>query len=210
MPRTPDSNGRIFKVTEYDLLNTSIVTNNYYACTDSRKMYKDTNSRSRELLNVTMIDTEVDRLYNIRPKDGVQYYVWETNELWVYNAGWILRIGEIRSRSSGYYYRENKIRSTDIANDSHVIDNNGLLRDGSIVVRDLNRVIKGRVYIDETNNNLVISSFLGGGIRILPNGSMGDMGSLVINPNTVTKYSNIVTGDIIDLVDYYKLSDEDK
>ena len=42
-------------------------------------------------------------------------------------------------------------------------DDNGLLHDGSVVVRDRNRIIKGKLYVDDGNDNLVISSYLGGG-----------------------------------------------
>lgn len=210
MARTPISNGIIYKVTEYDLLSTSIKPNNYYACTDSRKMYKDTSRNTRELLKVTMIDTEIDRVYNTRPVNGVTYYVWETNELWTYNGGWVIRIGEIQSRSSGYYYKDSDIFATDDPNQNAIIDNNGLLKDGSVVIRDINRVIKGRLYIDGTNNNLVISSFLGGGIRLLPNGYMDALGSLLINPNTLVEYVNTETGDKISSEEYEKLSDTQK
>lgn len=78
-----------------------------------------------------------------------------------------------------------------------MIDNNGLLKDGSVVIRDNNRIVKGKLYIDNTNNNLVISSFLGGGLRILPNGSSESPGALVINPNTVISLRDKETGKVL-------------
>lgn len=197
------TNSKIFKVTEYDLLRTSITPGNYYACTDSRKIYVDTERKTRDLLKVTMIDTEAERIYSVKPMNGLLYYVWETNELWIYNSGWVLKIGQTRSRSSGYYYSQSgNINATDDPNSYNIIDNNGLLKDGSVVVRDSNRVIKGRLYINEENNNLIITSFLGGGIQLLPNGYMDALGSLVINPNFKYRYIDTSTGNEITEEEY--------
>lgn len=185
---------QIYIITEYDLISTKIVPNNYYVCTDSRRIYRDTNNNTRVAILATMIDSEIDRVYNTKVTNGNLYYVWETNVLWLYNTGWLVIAGENNS-SSGYYYNNGSILSVDDSN--KVIDNNGLLKDGSVVVRDLNRVIKGRSYIDGQNNNLIISSYLGGGIQILPNDTVDAMGSLVINPRTlyISKYINNITGE---------------
>lgn len=197
------TNSKIFKITEYDLLRTSITPGNYYACTDSRKIYVDTERKTRDLLKVTMIDTEVERIYSVKPMNGLLYYVWETNELWVYNSGWVLKIGQTRSRSSGYYYSQSgNINATDDPNSYNIIDNNGLLKDGSVVIRDSNRVIKGKLYINSENNNLVITSFLGGGIQLLPNGYMDALGSLIINPNFKYRYVDTSTGNEITEKEY--------
>lgn len=165
--------GKIYQMTEYDMLFQPKVPGNYYACWDSYKLYYDKSTTERIIKSVSMVSTEVDRVYNIRPNDGITYYIWETNELWFYNAGWELLIGEKRD-SSGYYYDTNGITGTLDAEIGHVIDNNGLLGDGSVVVRDINRIIKGKMYIDGTSNELVFSSYLGGGIDFLPNGSLNN------------------------------------
>lgn len=196
----------IYVLTEYDLLYTAKKSGTYYVCTDSKKMYKDISNQVRKIFNATMITTESERMYNIRPANGIYYYVWETNTLWIYNAGWVVVAG-VKHQSSGYYYNSaGDISPTpDIV--GGVLDNNGLLGDGSIVVRDINRIIKGKLYIDGTNNNLVISSFLGGGIQLLPNGKIDSKGSLMINPNITieTYYMNKNTGEYIDPKDYFTI-----
>lgn len=155
----------------------------YYFCTDSNRLYKD-DSSGRFRLSVDFINTEIDRVYNVRPANGTNYYVFETNELWLYNSGWVLLDGVARP-SNGYYYTDGLIAPTD--SDLVVLDNNGLLGDGSVCVRDQNRVIKGKLSINATNNNLVISSFLGGGLTFLPDGRMNNPGCLtILAANTYT------------------------
>lgn len=153
-----------------------------------------------------MISTEINRVYNTRPVNGNLYYVWETNELWTFSSNkWQILIGNTRT-SSGYYYTDG--HTLDGTNDDTVIDNNGLLKDGSVVIRDDNRIIKGKLYVDRTNNNLVISSFLGGGIRLLPNGSQNSLGSLLINPNTIVYFVDRETGKQLSRDDIDKYIDD--
>lgn len=175
---TPSSDRQILRITEFDLMNTKIKQGNLYVCTDSRKMYEDVTNTNRVLLNVTMIDTEKKRLYDTTPQNNRNYYVWETNELWLWLNGWIKIIGNPNYPTAYQYIDGDPVA----INGSGCCqpDQNGILKDGSVVVRDINRVIKGKIYIDETNDNLVISSFLGGGMKLLPNGQMGELGSLDI------------------------------
>ena len=166
----------IYKLKSYDLLVTALNVDNYYFCTDTKKLFKDT-STGRHELNAVIVSTEIERLSIVRPTNGKYYYIFETNELWLYSAGWSVVVGTVRT-SNGYYYANNTITATtDI---SEVLDNNGLLGDGAVVVRDYNRIIKGKLYIDPENNNLIISSFLGGGFVFLPAGSMNEEGVLRI------------------------------
>lgn len=57
----------IYKVKDFDLLATSIVPNNYYFCTDTKCLYKDTKS-GRFRISVDFINTELDRVHNVRPE----------------------------------------------------------------------------------------------------------------------------------------------
>lgn len=174
----PSSDRQIIRLTEFDLMNTKIKKGNIYVCTDSRKMYEDVTDTSRILLSVTMIDTEKKRVYDTVPQNNVNYYVWETNELWLWMNSWIKIIGNT-TYPTAYQYVDGLpegIGGSGCCNP----DQNGILGDGSVVIRDVNRIIKGKIYIDETNDNLVISSFLGGGMKLLPNGKMGELGSLDI------------------------------
>ena len=91
-------------------------------------------------------------------------------------------------------------------------DDNGLLKDGSVCVRDENRLIKGRIYIAEDNDNFVISSYLGGGIRFLPNGRMSSEGEFIIGDDGYKRELNINPHDtfefsrsLIDLSNAQKL-----
>lgn len=183
---------KILKINEFDLNYLKNSPGTYYVCKDTNRVYRDTDNK-RERISVIFISTELNRVYNTRPVNGKLYYIWETNELWVFSSNkWEILIGNTRT-SSGYYYTSNY--SLEGTQDSTVIDNNGLLKDGSVVVRDDNRIIKGKLFIDKTNNNLVISSFLGGGIRLLPNGNVDSPGSLLINPNTTMYLIDKETGE---------------
>lgn len=221
----------IYKLTAYDLMCTKISNGTYYVTTDTKQFFVDSNG-VRLPLAVTMISTERERLNNIAPHNNYKYYVWETNTLWGYNNKWIVLDGNYSYSPSGYYYTNNAIGPS-TTDPNEVLDNNGLLRDGAVVVRDSNRIIKGKLYISKgeavykynlltakpddwdsnytsyyvyTNNeyvqnvdstwvsdtyyeqekvfdsvnDLVISSFLGGGIKLLPSGSADATGALQI------------------------------
>lgn len=247
----------IYKLTAYDLKCTKIANGNYYVTTDTKQVFVDMNG-ARLPLSVVMISTERERVNNISPVNNNKYYVWETNTLWGYNNKWIVIEGNYSSTPNGYYYIDNAITKTsDDVN--QVLDNNGLLKDGSVVVRDANRIIKGKLYISngdpvskytilstkpddwdsnytdyyvlvdgeyEANtdstwaadtfykkeilsvsvNDLIISSFLGGGIKLLPSGTMNDTGALqIFSANTYTGQFDgtgnpIVTGNDGELV----------
>ena len=177
----------IYKLTAYDLMCTKVVNGNYYVTTDTKQIYKDA-SGVRNLMSVTMLATEAQRLNNTLPAVGSYYYVWESNTLWVYNAKWIVVEGNYSYTTAGYYYVDNEITPTNDGSEQ-VIDNNGLLKDGSVVVRNADRIIKGKLYIqsDTDSSNLVISSYLGGGIKLLPSGSIDSTGALeIFSANTYT------------------------
>ena len=169
----------LFKLSAYDLMCTAITNGNYYVTTDTKKVFRDVNNQ-RLMMNVIMISTENQRLNNTIPNTGSYYYVWETNVLWTFNGVWIVVQGSYSYSASGYFYINNGIRPTTEEGVMEVIDNNGLLRDGSVVVRTGDRIIKGKLYIDTNTNNLIISSFLGGGIKFTPSGAIDETGTLQI------------------------------
>ena len=171
----------IIKTREHDLMYLDITDGNYYACEDSDNFYYD-NVSERTLQDVEMLYTEKARLYGTIPVEGKRYYVWETNELWIYRNGWKVLVGGTKP-ADGYIpvqgdngYNLERIDGTSA-------DSNGLLGDGSVCIRDENRIIKGKAYIDKETDNLVFSSFMGGGISFFPNGSSNTKGALLINPH---------------------------
>lgn len=175
---------KIIRMTEFDLLRTAITVGNMYICTDSFKMYYDESKTNRALYNYTSVKTVNDLLYNITPSFGISYYCWEDNSLWLWMNKWIT-LYSANDYPSGYIYDDipsNKNPQTinGVYSSSVPIDENGLLHDGSVVVRDRNRIIKGKFYINDGNDNLVISSYLGGGIRFLPNGHLDEDGEMFI------------------------------
>lgn len=181
----------IYRVTEFDLLSIPKVANKIYACTDSRRLYEDISNLERKVLSVGQIDTEIDRIYNFKPANATYYYVWETNELWLYNYGWELIIGD-RSQldEDTYVYQTGGIDYVNKSGGCCGNDSNGILGDGSVVIRDSNRLIKGKLYVDAVDNDLVISSYLGGGLKLLPSGSMDEKGSLIIEDGVLNYYGD--------------------
>ena len=210
MPQIKSSyEGRtIYRVNEFDLLSIPKVVGNLYACMDSRRMYEDISVTERRVMSVQMIDTEINRQYNVRPINAAYYYVWETNELWLYNYGWELIIGDKTGDGNNQYVTSTGIQylpNTGCCNP----DNNGIMGDGSVVVRDSNRVIKGKIYIDAENNELVFSSYLGGGLRFLPSGSYEEKGSLDISNGELKFYGDVyINGHIFAQDDMYVMKDD--
>ena len=177
---TPTIN-KIIKLTEFDLLRTSIKMGNMYMCVDSHKLYYDETQNNRTLYNYTSVKTVNDLRYNITPEYGLTYYCWEDNSLWLWLNKWITLWSDSTYPSAYIYDESNQLQSV-YRNDQPLLpaDDNGLLHDGSVVIRDRQRIIKGKLYVEDSNDNLTISSFLGGGIRLLPNGKMDSDGELLI------------------------------
>ena len=186
--QTPKIN-RIYKMTEFDVLRTSVKMGNMYICVDSLNMYYDrgTALRDRQLYPYTGVRTVNELFYMITPDRGVTYYCWEDNSLWYWNNKWVALYSET-TYPSAYVYDDipsttspsgiNSIYRYDMPN--MPADDNGLLKDGSVVVRDRNRIIKGKIYVNDENDNMTISSYLGGGIRFLPNGKTATDGEFWI------------------------------
>ena len=183
---------RIMRVTEYDLLRIKVSMGNMYMCQDTMKLYYDQGNAStdRVLYNYISVKTINDLNNNITPILNYVYYCWEDNSLWVWLNKWVCLYSDT-TYPSAYSYDDvpsssnpqniNAIYRYDMPN--MPADDNGLLKDGSVVIRDINRLIKGKIYINDNNDNLTISSFLGGGIRFLPNGKMLSDGELLIGDN---------------------------
>ena len=175
---------RIYKVKEFDLLTIANKVGNMYLCMDTGKMYYDETlyPDGRKPYTYTSVRTVNDLMYNITPAMNVSYYVWEDNSLWLWQNKWITLYSDITYPSAYIYDDTNRLK--DIYrydnNPNYPADDNGLLKDGSVIVRDKNRIIKGKLYIDDGQDNLVISGYFGGGLRFLPNGKQNTQGELYI------------------------------
>lgn len=152
-----------------------------YMCLDTQRLYYDESNSRRVVYGYTGVNTLNDMFYYITPAYGTTYYCWEDNSLWLWNNKWVSLYTDA-SYPSAYTYDDNR-NIVDVYNGDQpytVLDNNGLLKDGSVVIRDRNRIIKGKIYIEQSNDNMTISSYLGGGIRLLPNGKMSSDDELLL------------------------------
>lgn len=173
---------KIIRMTEFDQICTSITEGNMYMCTDSLKLYYDSTATTRDIYAYTGVKTINDLMYNITPNYGTSYYCWEDNSLWIWMNKWIT-IWSDSQYPSAYIYDDYPSSSSPSSLNgiyTDVLDNNGLLGDGSVVIRDINRIIKGKLYVNDDNDNLTFSSYLGGAIRFLPNGKMTTDGEMLI------------------------------
>lgn len=199
--KTPTIN-KIIRMTEFDLLRTSVSAGNMYMCIDSQKLYYDETNNKRVVYGYNGVKTVNDLLYNITPNMNTTYYCWEDNSLWLWMNKWITLWSD-KTYPSAYVYDDSNNINEVYRYDQPLLpaDDNGLLKDGSVVIRDRQRIIKGKIYVDDGNDNLVISSYLGGGMRFLPNGQLDTDGEFFLsdfNKNTDdasiennTKYSFI-------------------
>ena len=189
----------IYPVTQYDLLTLPVKKGQIYFVTDLNCLFKDYgNTKSeRSRFNAIVINSQYNRLNKIRPVNGRYYYVSDDNSLWVYDTRWILEDGDT-STYNAYGYDSSNAMSPVINTDNtitgpngdKIIDNNGLLSDGSVVIRDRNRVIRGKISRDLIKQQINFTNYLDNGITFYPYG-MGkndferrEVGSLTLGINT--------------------------
>ena len=171
---------QIIRCYKYDLLNFKAKLGAMYYCIDTRTLYKDNgnNIEQRLRFNAVIVTNDGERL-NIKPVIGKFYYVEENNTLWLFDGRWIIKIGNTTEYNAFSY--DNGVASPVINEDNYItgkygdriIDNNGLLGDGSIVVRDDNKLIKSRLAINNVTQELMIQSFVNDGILLIPNAHIG-------------------------------------
>lgn len=181
---TPTIN-KIIRLNNYDLLGKKCVKNNMYMCLDTLQLWYDESDSKRSLYGYVGVDTVNDLQNNIIPEFGITYYCWESNSLWLWMNRWICIYTDGKYPSA--YRTDNGTIDAVYLDDQNptIVDNNGLLRDGSVVIRDANRIIKGRIYVNDETDNLTLSSYLGGGVRILPNGAFSTEGELYIDDHSI-------------------------
>lgn len=169
----------IIKCSKYDLFQLPATKGQIYFCQDVLALYKDygVEITSRQRLPALVINTEQERLRRIRPQQGRLYYVVTSNCLWLFDTRWILKEGDAR-KFNAYGYDANSsvtpLVSKNVAVGSdqgdRIIDNNGLLQDGSVVIRDSERLVRAIERADLHNNEISITSYLDGGLTLYPYG----------------------------------------
>ena len=109
----------------------------------TQKLYYDETNSKRVAYFYTSVKTINDLLYNITPSSGTTYYCWEDNSLWLWMNKW-RALYSTTTYPSAYVYDSNRNLNEVYRYDQPNIpaDDNGLLKDGSVVIRDRNRIIK--------------------------------------------------------------------
>ena len=166
----------IIKCTQYDLMRAKAKLGQMYFVTDVRLLYKDNGNHvaQRLIFNAIILNTESERINSIKPVIGKFYYVEETNCLWLFDTRWVLKSGDTNTYNA-YYAGEyispiiNIDESITGKNGDKIIDNNGLLGDGSVVIRDNNRIVRATIKSDNTYNNITLKSYLDDGFLLIPN-----------------------------------------
>ena len=166
----------IIKCTQYDLLRAKAKVGQMYFVTDSRVLYKDNGNSTAQRLrfNAVILHTDAERLNSIKPTIGKFYYVEETNSLWLFDTRWVLKIGNTMTYNT--YYAGDYVSpvinvETSISGPTGdvIIDNNGLLGDGSVVIRDINRITRAVEKSNLTYNRIELKSALDAGFLCIPN-----------------------------------------
>lgn len=171
----------ILKITSYDLLRTPIKKGQIYFITDTRTLYKDysTLAVDRRIYPAVVVNTDNERVNKLRPANGVNYYVIESNCLWCFDTKWVLKNGQVAAVPYNTYYIDNtEGASPYISQDEFItgkygdkiIDNNGLMGNGAVVIRDPDRMQRGRLEANTAAQEISILSFLDNGIGLYPYG----------------------------------------
>ena len=174
---------QIIRCMQYDLFNTVPVVGQIYFCTDVRVLYKDNGptKANRTRFNAVILTSDFERVNNIKPVIGKFYYIEQTNSLWLFDTRWVLKIGPGSTYNSyavaysdtynGNYISPiiNVDESITNSNGDKIIDNNGLLGDGSVGIRDNNRIIRGLLKADSVYQQIVFNSYLDNGFLFIPN-----------------------------------------
>lgn len=182
----------------------NVVYGQMFYVTDYMQIYYDTQDGSRERAqNIIILQYERDR-NNYTPSnkeyftteqgnqipsvlyDNISYvYVIETNCLYSYNNGtWTTLYGIYGSVTVAQTYLPNGKLINIVADD---VTTNGILNDGSVVVRDNNKMICGQLKSDGYTFDIL--SLIGGCINIEPSGQSLGSGTLQLNAKDINNTS---------------------
>lgn len=204
----------------------NIVPNRLLYYTDTNQLYYDSTDKIRTIADdIIIIQHEYERNnyipdnkayfisdddspYFVNNQDYTIVYVVESNSLYRYQAGtWTTIYGVYgRTTVAQTYYPDGDIVTVD-ADD---VTTNGILNDGSVVVRDGNKMICGLLRSD--GYVFDINSLIGGQLNLSPSGKTDDGGTLSLNSNITTgDLGNIafLNGDLIIFGNIYRAPAED-
>lgn len=172
--------GRIFYVTDENQLYFDTVDN-------ARVMISDVNILATEADRENVIVTLSDRVTNLfyQGSEDFQnsrlFYVIETNILYrLINNSWSIVRGTAGGRISAQTYYPDGTLVQVYPDD---VSTNGILGDGSVVVRDKNRTVCGLIHSNGFSTD--ISSFVGSQLTLNPSAVMKGRGSLVLNADLI-------------------------
>lgn len=188
----------VIRMKKSQMVSVNKVYGQIFYATDEGRMYVDTIDGGRVYdPSIAVLRTESERLNISHPESfwGTKFYVVETNILFKYiNGSWRIERGRLERQVAQTYYPDGKM--VNIYNDD--VSNNGILGDGSVVVRDENRTIVG--ILSATEYSLNVDSLAGCQINLNPSAVHQGNGSLVLNadlyPDNYNNNTAIFNGDL--------------
>lgn len=178
------ASNQIYRCMQYDMRTLKPILNRMYYCVDSRCLYKDNGHTisGRTRFPAVILSTELERTNSIKPSIGKFYYVEETNSLWLYDTRWVLKIGSGVKYNAytadgvyGNQYLSQVINTdTNITGDNgdKILDNNGLLGNGTVAIRDSSRIIRSTIEADLAKRQTVFKSQLNNGMLFIPDNTL--------------------------------------
>lgn len=174
-------------VSTYDLSVLPIVEGRWYRVGSSLsdyKFYQDMKNAqsdlSRSPMQVTILAT--DNLRQFQTINGY-YYIASLNVIYLRSDDAWTQVTDTYAGTPAATLYDSDGTRIDITD---VIDNNGLLKNGSVVIRDENRVVRAILSVDD-EGNIQIKPYLAGGLKLCDNLS----GSVMLK-NGVVSYDNIM------------------
>lgn len=190
--------GQMFYFTDKSQLWVDTQNGNRILATDVYILFYERERNNFIPNNTSTFATEPDALTDSqRLLDYAYVYVSETNSLYQYSyksKTWSIlygKYGQVTVAQTYYPNGESVIVSADD------VTTNGILNDGSVVVRDGNKMICGMARSD--GYTLDILSLIGGQINLEPSGNTRDNGCLQLNSEIEDAYLNnnlVIFGDI--------------
>ena len=173
----------IKQISSYDLMRLPIKYGQIYYVTESRVLYKDCGGslRQRRRIGCVVVNSDYERTTKLKPVNGQNYYVVDSNMLWTFDTKWILKDGDIRQYNMYSYGNGGGITPVitsdpqiySEATGDRIIDNNGLRGDGSVSVRDMNRIERAQIAFRPEHQDIAVYGKADEGISIIPYGAYG-------------------------------------